>query len=47
VNVGGPTPEARRYAELLEERPELVDSMTELFDRLDGVIEGDVVTGVA
>src|SRR5450759_576254 len=43
VNVGGPTPQARRYAELLEERPELVDSMTELFDRLDGIIEGNVV----
>ena len=43
VNVGGPTPEARRYAELLEERPELVVSMTELFDRLDGIIEGNVV----
>lgn len=47
VNVGGPTPEARRYAELLEERPELVVSMTELFDRLDGVIEGNVVSGGA
>ena len=43
VNVGGPTPEARRYAELLEERPDLVVSMTELFDRLDGIIEGNVV----
>jgi len=40
VNIGGPTPEARRYAQLLEERPELVVSMTELFDRLDGIIEG-------
>ena len=43
VNVGSPTPEARRYAELLEERPDLVVSMTELFDRLDGIIEGRVV----
>ncbi len=47
VNIGGPTPEARRYAELLAERPELVVSMTELFDRLDGVIEGSVVSGGA
>ncbi len=45
VNVGGLTPEARRYAELLEQRPELVVSMTELFDRLDGIIEGNVVDG--
>jgi len=47
VNVGGPTPEARRYAELLEQRPDLVVSMTELFDRLDGIIEGNVVDGSA
>jgi hypothetical protein len=47
VNVGGPTPEARRYAEPLAERPELVVSMTELFDRLDGVTEGSVVSGGA
>ena len=47
VNVGNPTPEARRFADLLEERPELVVSMTELFDRLDGVIEGSVVDGGA
>jgi hypothetical protein len=47
VNIGSPTPEARRYAELLAERPELVVSMTELFDRLDGVIEGSVVGGGA
>lgn len=43
VNIGGPTPEARRFAELLDERPELAGSMTELFDRLEGVIEGNVV----
>ena len=42
VNIGSPTPEARRFAELLEERPELVVPMTELFDQLDGVIERDV-----
>jgi len=47
VNVGGPTPEARRYADLLEERPELVVSVTELLDRLDGVVEGKVVDGDA
>ena len=41
------TPEARRFADLLEERPELVVSMTELLDRLDGVIEGSVVDGGA
>ena len=45
VNIGGPTPEARRFAELLDERPELAGSMTELFDRLEGVIEGNVVDG--
>ncbi len=47
VNIGSPTPAARRYAELLAERPELVVTMTELFDRLDGVIEGTVVDGGA
>jgi hypothetical protein len=47
VNIGSPTPEARRYAELLAERPELVASMTELFDRLDGVVEGNVISGGA
>jgi hypothetical protein len=45
VNVGAPTPEARRYAQLLEERPDLVVSMTELFDRLDGIVEGNAVGG--
>ena len=43
VYIGGPTPEARRFAELLDERPELAGSMTELFDRLEEVIEGNVV----
>jgi hypothetical protein len=47
VNIGAPTPEARRFAELLEERPELVVPMTELLDRLDGVIEGETVDGGA
>ena len=45
VNVGGPTPEARRYAEILQQRPELLVSMTEVFDRLDGIIEGNVAAG--
>jgi hypothetical protein len=47
VNIGSPTPEARSYADLLAQRPELVVSMTELFDRLEGITEGKVVRGSA
>jgi hypothetical protein len=47
VNIGNPTPEARRFADLLDERPELVVPMTELLDRLDGVIEGSTADGGA
>jgi len=42
VNVGAPSPEARRYAELLQQHPELLVSMTEVFDRLDRIIEGNL-----